>query len=61
MVTGTADTPEGFRAILTQIEKVGNFRTISFTLKQSKGHKKNYSPFLLEADTAICRMEVFDE
>jgi len=38
--TGTADTPGGLRAILTQVDKEGNFHAISFASRQLKDHKK---------------------
>jgi hypothetical protein len=50
--TGTADTPGGLQAILTQVDKDGNFYAILFASCQLKDHKKNYSPFLLEAAAA---------
>jgi RNase H-like domain found in reverse transcriptase len=46
---GMANTPGGLRAILTQVDKEGNFYAISFASRQLKDHEKNYSPFLLEA------------
>jgi hypothetical protein len=51
--TGTADTPGGLGAILTPVDKDGNFYAISFASRQLKDHEKNYSPFLLEATTAV--------
>jgi hypothetical protein len=39
--TGTADTPGGLRAILTQVDKDGNFYAISFAPRQLIDHKKN--------------------
>ncbi len=51
--TGTADTHGGLGVILTQVEKDGNFYAISFASRQLKDHKKNYSPFLLEAEAAV--------
>ncbi len=39
--TGTADTPGGLGAILTQVNKEGNFYTISFTSRQLNDHEKN--------------------
>ncbi len=50
--TGTADTPGGLGAILTQVDKDGKFYAISFASRQLKDHEKNYSPFLLEAAAA---------
>jgi RNase H-like domain found in reverse transcriptase len=52
-----ADTPGGLGAILTQVDKEGNFYAISFTSRQLKDHEKNYSPFQLEAAVAVWRME----
>jgi len=59
--TGTADTPRGLGAILTQVDKEGNFHAISFASRQLKDHKMNYSPFLLEAAAAVWRMDFFNE
>jgi len=36
--TGTADTPGGLGAILTQVDKEGNFYVISFASRQLKDH-----------------------
>jgi hypothetical protein len=57
--TGTADTPGGLGAILTQVNKDGNF-FIQYPL-QLKDHEKNYSPFLLEAAAAVWGMDFFNE
>jgi hypothetical protein len=59
--TGTADTPGGLGAILTQVDKDGNFYAISFASRQLKDHEKNYSPFLLEAVAAVWGMDFFNE
>jgi len=59
--TGTADTPGGLGAILTQVDKDGNFHTISFASRQLKDHEINYSPFLLEAAAAVWGMDFFNE
>jgi hypothetical protein len=59
--TGTADTPGGLGAILTQVDKDGKFYAISFASCQLKDHEKNYSPFLLEAATAVWGMDHFNE
>jgi len=59
--TETADAPGGFRAILTQFDEEGNFYAISFAYRQLKDHEKNYSPFLLEAATAVWGMDFFNE
>ena len=59
--TGTADTPGGMGAILTQIDKDGNHFAISFASRQLKDHEKNYSPFLLEAAAAVWGMDIFNE
>jgi RNase H-like domain found in reverse transcriptase len=59
--TGTADTPGGLGAILTQVDKEGNFYAISFASRQLKDHKKNYTPFLLEAAAAVWGMDFFNE
>jgi hypothetical protein len=44
---GTADTPGGLGAILTQKDKYDNYYAISYASRQLKDHEKNYSPFLL--------------
>jgi hypothetical protein len=59
--TGTADTPGGLGAILTQVDKDGKFYAISFASRQLKDHEKNYSPFLLEAAAAVWGMDHFNE
>ncbi len=59
--TGTADTPGGLGAILTQVDKEGNFHAISFTSRQLKDYEMNYSPFLLEAAAAVCGMDFFNK
>jgi hypothetical protein len=59
--TGTADTPGGLGAILTQVDKEGKFYAISFASRQLKDHEKNYSPFLLEAAAAVWGMDHFNE
>jgi hypothetical protein len=59
--TGTADTPGGLGAILTQVEQDGKFYAISFASRQLKDHEKNYSPFLLEAAAAVWGMDHFNE
>jgi hypothetical protein len=33
--TGTVETPRGLRAILTQVDKNGNFYTVSFASRQT--------------------------
>ncbi len=59
--TGTADTPGGLGAILTQVDKDGKFYAISFASCQLKDHEKNYLPFLLEAAAAVWGMDHFNE
>jgi transposase InsO family protein len=59
--TGTADTPGGLGAILTQVDKDGNFHAISFASRQLKDHEMNYPPFLLEAAAAVWGMDFFNE
>jgi len=59
--TGTANTPGGLGAILTQVDQEGNFHAISFTSRQLKDHEMNYSPFLLEAAAAVWGMDFFNE
>jgi hypothetical protein len=44
--TGTADTPGGLGAILTQVDKDGNFHAISFASRQFQDNEMNYSPLL---------------
>ncbi len=58
--TGTADTPGGLGAILTQVDQEGNFHAISFASRQLD-HEVNYSPFLLEAAAAVWGMDFFNE
>ena len=60
-VMGTADTPGELRAILTQFNRDRNFYTILFASRQLKDHEKSYSPFLLEAATAMWSMDSFNE
>jgi hypothetical protein len=59
--TGTADTPGGLGAILTQVNKEGKFYAISFASRQLKDHEKNYSRFLMEAAAAVWGMYHFNE
>jgi hypothetical protein len=59
--TGTADTPGGLGAILTQVDKEGNFHAILFASRQLKDHEMNYSPFQLEAAAAVWGMDFFNE
>jgi hypothetical protein len=59
--TGTADTPSGLGAILTQVDRNGRFYAISFASRQLKDLEKNYSPFLLEAAAAVWGMDYFNE
>jgi hypothetical protein len=58
---GTAETPGGLCAILTQVDKDGKFYAISFASQQLKDHKKHYSPFLLEAAAAVWGMDHFNK
>jgi hypothetical protein len=58
---GTANSPGGFGAILTQTDECENFYTISFASRQLKDHEKNYSPFLLEAAVAMWGMDILNE
>ncbi len=55
--TGTADTPGGLGAILTQVDKDGNFYAISLAFRQLKDQEKSYSPFLLQAAAAVWGMD----
>ncbi len=59
--TGTADTPGSLGAILTQVDKEGNFHAILFASRLLKDHEKNYSPFLLEATAAVWGTDFFNE
>jgi hypothetical protein len=59
--TGTADTPGGLGAILTQKDKYDNYYAISYASRQLKDHEKNYSPFLLESAATVWGMDVFNE
>jgi RNase H-like domain found in reverse transcriptase len=59
--TWTADTPGGLGAILTQVDKEGNFHAISFASMQLKENEMNYSPFLLEAAVAVWGMDFFNK
>jgi hypothetical protein len=56
-----ADTVGGLGTILTQKDEFDNFYAISNASRQLKDHEKNYSPFLLEAATAVWGMDVFNE
>ncbi len=56
--TGTADTPGGLGAILTQVDQDRNFRAISFASRQLKDY---YSPLLLEVAAAVWGMDFFNE
>ncbi len=59
--TGTADTPGGLGAILTQKEHFDKYYAICYASCQHKDHEKNYSPFLLETAAAVWGMDVFNE
>jgi len=59
--TGMADTSGRLGAILTQVNKEGNFYAISFASRQLKDLEKNYSPFLLETAAAVWGMDFFNE
>jgi hypothetical protein len=56
-----ADTQVSLGAILTQVDKEGRFYTILFASRQLKDHKKNYSPFFLEAATVVWGMDFFNK
>jgi hypothetical protein len=47
-------------AILTQIDKGGNFYVIAYASPKLQKHEKNYTPFLLEMQAAIFGMETFE-
>jgi len=51
--------PGGMGAILTQIDKDGNFRVIAYASRKTIKHEKNYTPFLLEMHAAVWGMEHF--
>jgi hypothetical protein len=59
--TGMADTAGSLGDIHTQVDKKGKFYAISFASCQLKDHEKYFSPFLLEAATAIWGMKFFNE
>jgi hypothetical protein len=59
--TGTADTPGGLGAILTQVDKEGNFHAISFASRQLKDHENYYSLFPLETAAAVWGMDFVNE
>jgi hypothetical protein len=59
--TRTADAPGGLGEILTQKDNNCSHYNISFTSRQLKDNKKNYSPFLLEAAAAVWGMYVFNK
>jgi len=48
-------------AIQTQVDKEGKFYAFSFASQQLNDHKKNYSPFCLEAAAAVWGMDTFKE
>ncbi len=43
------------------MDKDGKFDAISFASRQLKDHEKNYSPFLLEAASAVWGKDFFNE
>ncbi len=57
----TANTPGGLGAILSHVDHDGKFYSISYASRQLNKHKKNYSPFLLKAATAVWVMDNFTE
>jgi hypothetical protein len=59
--TGTAVTPGGLGAMLTQVGQDGKFYAISFPSQQLKDHEKNYSTFLLKAAAAVWGMDHFNK
>jgi hypothetical protein len=56
--TSTADSAGGLGTILSKMDSQGCFYAISFASGQLKDHKKNYSPFFLEAFTADWGMDI---
>ena len=52
--------PGGLGAILTQIDKNGEHQVIAYASRKLVQHEKNYTPYLLEMQAAICAMEHFD-
>ena len=59
--TGTATTEGGMGAILTQVDKNGQFHVISYGSRQLVKHEKNYSPYLVEMAAAVWGMEFYNE
>jgi hypothetical protein len=51
--------PRGLGAILTQIDKTGQFCVIAYTSRKLQKHECNYTPFLLEMQAAIWDMDHF--
>jgi len=45
----------------TQADEKGNIHVISYTSRQLKENKKNYSPFLLEVSASVWGMDNFNE
>ena len=57
---GDEQHPGGLGAILTQTDEEGQFRVIGYASRKLVKHEKNYTPFLLEMQSAIWGMEHFD-
>ncbi|MGL6005418.1 reverse transcriptase domain-containing protein, partial [Aeromonas sobria] len=56
---GDDNHPGGLGAILTQIDKTGNFHVLAYASRKLQKHEKNYTPFLLEMQAAYWGMEHF--
>jgi hypothetical protein len=57
---GDEHTAGGLGAILTQIDKDGNFYLIAYASHKLQKHEKNYTPFLLKMQAAIFGIETFE-
>ena len=56
---GDGNVSGGLGAILTQVDKQGNFYVIGYASRKLQKHEVNYTPFLLEMQAAIFGMETF--
>jgi len=56
---GDEKKPGGLGVILTQLNKQGEHCVIAYASQKLQKHKNNYTPFLLEMQTAIWGMEQF--
>ena len=57
---GDENNSGGFGAILTQIDKTGDYHVISYASRKLVTHEKNYAPFLLEMQAACWAMDHYD-